>query len=35
MLTRGSTRRRALSCPESDERGEHEIKRLIAEVLRH
>ncbi len=34
MLIRGSPRKRALAYPESDDMGEHEIKRLIAEVLR-
>ena len=34
MLTRGSIRKRALSYPESDDMGEHEIHRLIAELLR-
>lgn len=34
MLTRGSTRKRAVWYPESDDRGAHEIKRLISEVLR-
>ena len=34
MLTRGSIRKRTLSYPESDDMGEHEIQRLIAELLR-
>jgi len=36
MLTRGSSRKpaTALSYPESDNMGEHEIQRLIAELLR-
>ncbi len=33
MLTRGSTRKSTLY-PESDDMGEHEIQRLIAELLR-
>ena len=33
MLTRGSIRKSVLY-PESDDMGEHEIQRLIAELLR-